>query len=116
MSHGQVTVYTQTMPSGATVCTNFFDLGRAYRRVYLEIPTFASGADVFIQGSRNGTTFRRIYKATISTATVQSYPWQIGSASSQSFQEVPPGFRYYRPEISTALTDTVTPWNMICSD
>jgi len=116
MSHGQITVYSQTMPSGATSLTSYFDLGRSFDKVYLEVPTFASGTDVYIQGSRDGTTFRRIYREQVSTSIVVADVWKVGSAASQAFHRVPAGFRYYRPEVSTALTDTVTPWKMVCSD
>jgi hypothetical protein len=104
------------MPSGATILTSYFDLGRAYRNVYLEVPSFASGADVFVQGSRDGTTFRRIWQPAVNSSSVQSNVFQIKSAASNAMHPIPAGFQYYRPEISTALTDTVTVWRIICSD
>ena len=116
MGHGAHVVYVATMPSGATILTSYFDLKRSYQNVYLEVPTFASGADVYIQGSSDGTKFRRIYQDPVNSSSVQNNPWNVKSAASQGFHRVPPGFRYYRPEISTALTDTVTVWKMVCSD
>lgn len=116
MGHGVANVYVLTMVSGLTRPSGYFDLGRSFQNVYLEVPTFASGANVFIQGSSDGTTFRRIYNSVVNSTSVQAYPWQIGSTVSQGMHPVPPGFRYYKPEVSTALTDTVTTWKMICAD
>lgn len=106
-------VFAQTMASGATLLTTPLDCGRAFARVYLEIPTMASGTDIYIQASSDGTTYRRIYLlGDYSTMTV----WSAGSATTQCHVQVPAGFRYYKPELTTALTDTVTTWRLICGD
>lgn len=113
MGHGLVTVYTKTMSSGGTL-TSAYDLGRCFTKIYLEVPTMASG-DLFIHGSSDGTTFRRIMREQLNTTTVHS-TFSIGSAITQRMVPVPPGFRYYKVENTSGATDVVTVFNLICSD
>lgn len=59
MGYGAISVFTATMASGGTL-SNGFDLGRSWNRVYLRVPTMNSGADIFIQGSADNSSFSRI--------------------------------------------------------
>lgn len=116
MGYSPPVVYTLTQTSGLTRPAGYFDLQRSFRAVYLEVPSFASGADVFMQGSTDANTFRRIMHPPLNSATVANNTFTIASAASNRFHPVPDGFRYLKPEISTALTDTVITWKLLCSE
>lgn len=115
MGHGLNTVYYKTMTSGTTTSSGF-DLGRAFQNVYLEIPTMASGTDFYIQGSSDGTTFRRLMHPAANSSSVQVHTFVIGSAATNRMVPIPNAFRYFRVELSTAMTDTVSVFKIICGD
>jgi hypothetical protein len=104
------------MASGLTRPSGYFNLTRGFQKVYLEVPSFASGADVYVQGSSDGNTFRRIMHPPMNSSAAQVNTFVIPSAASNRFFEIPAGFQYLKPEISTALTDTVTNWKLVCSE
>lgn len=110
------TVYTVSMASGATVSTGMFTLCRSFHRVYLEVPTMTSGCDIYLQGSSNGTTFRRIKHPPVNTSAAQVHDWYLASSITQRMVEIPAGFKYIRPELSTAMTATAVDFKLICSE
>lgn len=113
MGHGLVQVFSKSVSSGVTLSSSY-DLGRAFTRVYLEVPTMAS-SDIFIQASTDNVTFRRVMLEKVNTTTAH-VTFSIASAISQRMVPIPAGFRYYKVETSSGTTDVVTTYNLIPSD
>ena len=117
MAYGPIQkLAVQTMASGQTYSTIITMPQKSYSKYFLEIPTFASGADVYLQASTDGTNFRYVRGAV--TAITQAVPvkFSIGSTVSQAFVEIPGHFPWLKIEISTFVTDTVTNFKIICID
>lgn len=113
MSHGLAQVFSKSVASGVTLSSSY-DLGRAFTKVYLEVPTMAS-SDIFIQASSDNSTFRRVMIDKGNTSTTHA-TFSIASAVSQRMVPIPAGFRYYKVETSSGTTDIVTTYNLIVSD
>jgi len=112
MSTGLHKPYTSVLEltSGATL-TSSANLGRTYRRVYLEVPTMASG-DLYIHASIDGTNFKRVTEADPNQGT----DFIIASAVTNRIVPIPAGFQYYKIENSSGATDTTTVFNIVGSD
>lgn len=95
------------MASGATLSTAV-NLQALYEKVYLEVPTMASGS-LYIQGSSDGSIYRRITQE----ATPAS-DFEINSAATQRMIAIPPYFQHYKVESSSGATDTTTTFKFIC--
>ena len=117
MSYGVVKVFTGTMTTGATL-TSHYDLSeRAWTIIYLDIPSMASGSDFYIQGAAtDSSTFRRIHHPVINAATFDSNTFVVGSSVANRLVLIPTGLRFIKVEQSTAMTDTASVFNLICSD
>jgi len=102
-------VYSVDLTSGAT-STSSVDLGAVYRRVYLEVPTMASGS-LYIQASSDNSTFRRVTEADPNQGT----DFVINSAVTQRLVPIPAGFQYYKVESTSGATDTTTTFNIIAT-
>jgi hypothetical protein len=114
MSHGAIVVYTKSIASNITN-TGGIDLSRAWRNVYLEIPTMTSGTDLYLQASSNNSTFRRVFQR-VNTATAQAAVVSIRSSVTNCLVDIPGGNRYVAIELSTAMTASTATFKLICSD
>ena len=112
MSYGPPRVYSVTPASGATVSTAV-DLGHSFRSYSIEIPTMASGTDIYIQGSTNeGTTYRRIYFSTEDSSPVAiQFPSNVTNGIYPVVAALP---QLVRVEFSTAITATAPTIKFIC--
>lgn len=115
MSWGLHKVYTVTMTSGALSSTTI-DLGRAFRNVYLEVPTMASGSLYLMGGTASGGTYRRIMNVQANTSTVTHSTFTVDSLTTGKMVPVPSGFQFMKVESTSGCTDVVTTFNFICSD
>jgi hypothetical protein len=111
-------IFTASMASGATLLTTAVDIGEICRIVRLHIPTMTSNTDIYIQGSHDGTTYRRIYAQIWSTSALLHSPLKIASGISQAMVELQgaQGYRYLKIEFSTAITATAPTFRVICAD
>lgn len=116
MAHGPVQKFAvATMASGATLSTEV-DLSKSFSRVYLEIPSMASGTDVFLQGANaSGGTFRRIYMAPSNSDDTPS-AWSVDSTITNCFVEIPGALRFVKVELGTAMTATTANFNFVGVD
>lgn len=115
MSQTPPTVYVVTMPSGATF-TSIVDLQRNWKTVYMEFPTFSTGAAIFINAAPTSDgTFRRVFNPAINSSTVGINVFQISTAASNGFVPIPNGFRFMKIEMSAAAANGGQ-FNLICSD
>lgn len=98
--------------SGATLSTGL-DLGGSYKAYALEIPTMASGTDIYLQGSVDGgTTYRRIYfKTEDSSPVVVQFPSSVTNGIYQVDAALP---SLVKVEFSTAITATSPTIRLIC--
>ena len=100
-------VFEQNLASGVTIASSAVNLDHAWDRVYLEIPTFASGGTHYIQGSdASDGTFRRLH--TLDPADGGNNEWIVAPSVSQVMVPVPAGFQYYKVETTSGSTDTTT--------
>ena len=117
MSYGVVRGYIGTMATGATLTSSFNLSERSWTIVYIDIPSMASGTDIYIQGAASsGGPFRRIHHPVLNAATFESNTFVIGSSCTNRLVLIPTGLRFLKIEQSTAMTDTASVFNLICSD
>jgi len=115
MAHGAISVFTASMATDATI-TSAIDLGRAWKNVYLVVPSATSGTDVYLQAAATPTdTFRRIYLP-VNSATAQANVFIIKSAISNVNVLVPSGFQHLKIEQSTGTSGAPSTYKLICSD
>jgi hypothetical protein len=75
----------------------------------IQIPTMASGTDVYLQGSLDGTTFYRVRWSAAGTGVGTTTPAQVFVNSSVTQALVPlnpPAVKQVKIELSTAMTAT----------
>lgn len=82
--------------------------------IYLEVPTDGLGGQIYVQGSSDGSTFRRIKHASINSSTVTSNDYAIASACSSKMVPLPVGFRYYKLETTASVAADST-FKIVCS-
>ena len=106
-------VFETVIASGATLSAEL-DLGRAYKKVYLDMA--GAKAEVRLQGaSETGGTYRSILHPIPNTTTVQANAYKIASAISGFIAEIPGGFRFIKVETTAAVADGAT-FKIHCSD
>lgn len=114
MSYGPYTVFTATMPSGGT-STSGVELARAWKYIYLEIPTMTSNTEMYVNGSGLDTTYRPIYHALPAITFPVAIRFVINSALTNAFVPVPNGIRYLKVETSATVDDGCI-FRVVCSD
>lgn len=105
MGAGPFTYFTASMASGSSVSSNI-DLGLSWHQVWVEIPTMASGSDIYFQASSDNSTYRRMYHnptignsspgALYVTSGITNCLLNLGEMHA----------RYMRIQLSSATTDT----------
>lgn len=111
-SWGDVKPFTVSMASDVTLST-LVDLGQGWGHYAIEIPTMASGTDIYIQGAvTDGGTFRRCYVWGAASTPEKN----IASSVTNTFlslreTKLP---RYVKVELSTAMTATPATFKFIC--
>lgn len=109
---GPVKAFPVTMTCGLTA-TSAFDLGGAYGKVMVGIPTNASGSFYFQASDTIDGTFRRLYHAAdVGTATPAVVVFD--SAVSNCYVGIPMYGQYGKIEISTAPSFSLE-FKVICS-
>lgn len=103
MSHGPISKFAVTMASAGTL-TSELDLGRAWKKVYLD-PTGAA-SEVRIQAAISaGGTYRQLYHPSINSSTVGANIFKIPSAVSGGLIEIPAGLRYIKVETTATVAN-----------
>lgn len=113
MSYKRSMGYIASMASGST-STSEVDLGQAFDRVLLGIPTMASGCDVRVQVARaSGDTYRNLYhepKVDSVTPTIVN----VDSSVTQAYVPLSVmGAQYVKVEITTAMTATSAQFDLV---
>jgi len=69
MSYGPIKTFYGSIASGASTCS--FSLDKAYSKIYADVGTFSTAAEISVYGAAASTgTFRPVYK-TVQTSTMQ---------------------------------------------
>jgi len=105
-------IYHLDLASGLT-STSAINLKGIYGRVYLDIPTFPSGGTMYVLGSDDNVTFRRVY--TDVTFGGVAAVFQIAQGGN-SLIPIPPALQHYKIELTTGVTDATTTFGFVCSD
>lgn len=116
MSYLPTRVYAfATMASGSTLST-YVNVPVSFNKILLEVPTMVSGTNIYMKGALSASgTFRRIMNpSTNVTGIAPSYFNIASSVTGGNFVEVPFCFPYMKVELTTAMTDTVTNFNLVC--
>jgi hypothetical protein len=87
------------------------DLGGAFSKLFLEIPTMPTGTTVYAQGSSDNVTFRRL-QTEITTGTT-SYDFGISTANTNCFVAVPIFAQYIKVELKTAVSNDALTFKFI---
>jgi hypothetical protein len=105
MSYGPVQKFPVSIASGAT-SSGGVDLGKSFSEVYLDIPS-ACTFNFNIQGSADGSSFKRIYNAPSDNDSVVTAV-EITSATAGTdgaIVKLPCVVRYMKVESQTAVTN-----------
>lgn len=98
-------VYSVTMTSGSTLSAEL-DLGCCYERMFLQVPTMASGSLYIKVSDQSGGSFYRL--------AISNTDFSVNSAATQRVHQIPAaGFRYMKIENSSGVTDTVMTFKVI---
>jgi hypothetical protein len=104
-----------SMASAVSV-TAAFDLKKPWATVGIGIPSMASGSDVYLLGSDDNTTFRRVFHApTLASATPAAVTVTSG-VTNCILQVGRLPVRYIKLQLSTATTDTPYTFTIYGSD
>jgi len=109
MSYG-LGISIKTMASADSVCS-YFDLGSYYPKVYLQIPTMTSKANIQVFAALNpNETFFEVMNKVANTATVAVNSFVIGNtaAANGGLVPLPEGFRFYKIVADSAPTAATT--------
>lgn len=97
MGHGVFRAYSFTMAAAGT--TAVVDLGRAFSRVYLQVPSMTSSANLDLYASPDGTQgYYQLGKEIPNTTTVQSWSFTVAASAAANGRlvPIPAGFQCYR--------------------
>lgn len=101
MNMSPVKVFSVGIASAGTF-SSAFTFPNGTSAAYLEIPSFTTSADFMLQGSTDGTVFRRVMQALPVTATVQANTFTIASSATQRMFPIPIAAPFMRVEMTTA--------------
>lgn len=106
--------FSVTIASGATL-SSAITIPISRNHFHLEVPTMASGTDVYIQASIDGTNFRRVvYTPTLTNAAPG--PIYLTSAITNCFVNIDIlSPEYLKIELSTAMTATSAVFKVVIS-
>jgi hypothetical protein len=112
---GPVKQFTVGVASGVTA-SSALDLGGAYGKYILMIPTLTSGTDVRLQvcGTSDGT-FLQLYNPNTITPTQTVSVMNFASTVTNAAVPIEIGAQYVKVEFTTAMTATSAQFRFICS-
>jgi len=116
MSFGPYSVFYGAIASGASTVS--FDLGRAWKSVYVEIGTMSTIAQVNVYaGASAAAGYRQVYHPPINSATVVVNPYVISNIVGTNGGTVPaPAGLQFMQFRTTAVVSGGVSMALICSD
>lgn len=121
MSHGLYKVYASTMASGGTMSSEV-DLGRAFKTVYLVIPTMATASNgMYIYAADKASAASGVYRIlmhpSINSSTVTTNQHIITSAATNCIVPLPTGLGLQYLKVNTnATVANGCLFQFLCSD
>jgi len=112
MPFGPVKIFDATVASGAD--TGSADLSKAWSRVYAEVASLSTNAEIAIQGSADGSTYRAL-KFELQSGTVAPAAQLIGSAAVPGIIPIDVHVRYIKFKASAVVSGGVV-IKLHCSD
>lgn len=113
MEFGPVKVFTVGYTGGQSF-TSAFTFPNGIQTAFLEIPTMSTGADLYIQGSTDGSVYRRVMQDVPVTSSVQVNTFTVASAVANGrIVPIPVAAPYLKVEPSTAFSGS-TSFKIIC--
>lgn len=106
MSYGQVTIYPRTIASGASTAS-IVSFEKAYSKVFVEVSTMSTAAELAVFGSSDGSTFRPIFER-IKTAPVQYQAVVIATTATNAISPLDFGFPYLQFRASAVVSGGVS--------
>jgi hypothetical protein len=117
MGHGLFKAYSFTM--GAAAGSASIDVSRAFSKVYLQVPTFASTTALDVYASPDGIqTYYQLSKEVPNTTTVQAWSFTIAASAMAGGRLVPlpAGVRFYKIIAADSAPAGALGFQMLCSD
>ena len=109
-----VKVFSADITSGATL-SSAIDLSQGWDEVSLQIPSFASGDDIYIQAATEANgTFVRVTFPPINSATAATNDFEIASGLGARIVPIPSNYQHIKIELNSGQTDTTSSFNVIC--
>lgn len=118
VSVGAYSIFKVTMTSGNTI-TSLLDLGGAWNRVFMRVPTMTSGTEIYLKAGTDPADVDgfRVMFPPVNTSAAQVHTFSVASGVSQRVMEVPlAGIRHVFVEFSTATTATSQSFQFFCSN
>lgn len=115
MADNQVVKYFSVdVTSGATL-SSALDLKQGWGELALQIPSFSSGDDIYLQGAitSNGT-YVRIMHPPVNTGTAEVNDFKIESGLAGRIIPIPATFQHLKVELNSGQTDVTSTFNVIC--
>ena len=103
---------TVSMASGATLSTAIV-LPGGFERFVVEIHSMTSGTDVYFQTSSDGTTYRRLYHDPLPANAAPTAIYLNSSITNCHIDVIHAARKYFKVELSTAMTATTACFNLI---
>lgn len=115
MSYSPVSAFSTAIDSGVTL-SDEIDLGQGWPHVTVEIPSMGSGTDVYFQAANASSgTYRRIHHR-LTNSTDNPAAMNVDSSVTNCFIHLEfVNVRYFKIELSTAMTATSAAFNVVCS-
>lgn len=111
---GPVKAFTTTIASAAT-SSSAIDLGGAYNRVMVGIPTMTSATDIFFRVCETSDgTFRRIYHEPIVSSTTPTAV-QFDSTVTNCYVPLNIAAQYFQIAYTSATTEASQTFKVLCS-
>jgi len=119
MASETVTYFSKSIATGLSA-TSAYDLGRAWSKVYLEIPALSAtvstqscGVFIYAAATLDGTYRPIAFDTNVSFPTAAA--WNVSAVVSNIMHRIPDGFRYLKVELTSTVSNT-TVFNIICKD
>lgn len=113
VSRKEIATFTATASSIGTL-TQVYDLGPGtLTNRYLSHPSFTTSSQLFIQGSNDNVTFRRLTQTSVNSSTVSTNDYVVQSGTSVRWAPIPDQFRYVKVEIGTGVTQVAHSFTII---
>lgn len=112
MGYGYVKSFVGSIASGASTVS--FDMGKSWSKVFVEVATMSTAAELAVYGASDGATYRPVMER-VNTAPVQYQALTIATTATNAFSPIVPGARFVQLRASATVTGGCL-INLVCFD